>query len=696
MRFAILICFVALLLCRPGQAQDGDYPTLDALENLEVPRFDYAEMVERFSSRDTSFSPPASPPDLKLGDSESFFVIVSVGGGDRREEIVADLRAMTERVLIWVETAVDYPNWRAQALARSLESQVLDPVEALFQFAEPPGIDGDSRLTVVMIHAPEDTTLGYFPPASTLPQKLFSKSNEREMLVVNLALDDEYDFFDDILVETVAHEFSHILHHHQDPSEEIWLDEGLAGYAAYQASKALFSYQAMHEDAEDFLAAPNTGLTHWQAAPETGRKYGAASLFILYLTERFGKEIAARLLAEPADGWRSVDKALRDEYGASAEEVFADWVLANYFQDSRRGYGYRALDADLPPPQPVASFNSFPAVHKGELPQLSTDYFAVDVRGADALHLRLWQAADAQLIPATAPEGDYFAYAFASDTGNSRLTREFILTAPREAWLEFDIWYDLEYDGEYGYVTVSDDLGRTWRTLPSRYTTKSYTYEEFYEEGFNGSSRGWRAERVDLSAYTPGRVLIGFEVVSNIVTTYRGMAIDNLRIEALNFHEGFESPDDAWEYEGWARTDNRLPNKTWLQVAQDTGGELHVRRELAHGNGELIVDLLPGVSQVMAAVSPIAPVTSLRSEYELEAYLLDAAGEVLVVSRECSVTTTDPLNFRATPNGRKIGLLPEGTTVDALDKEGDWFQVEYNGAQGWVHGDYVNTAGECA
>ena len=103
------------------------------------------------------------------------------------------------------------------------------------------------------------------------------------------------------------------------------------------------------------------------------------------------------------DGWRAVEKVLREFEDVSAEEVFADWVLANLLLDSRRGYGYRALDADLTPPQPVASFNSFPANHEGELPQLSTDYFAVDVRGADELYLRLWQAPDAQFIPESAP-----------------------------------------------------------------------------------------------------------------------------------------------------------------------------------------------------------------------------------------------------------------------------------------------------
>ena len=74
--------------------------------------------------------------------------------------------------------------------------------------------------------------------------------------------------------------------------------------------------------------------------------------------------------------------------------------------------------------------------------------------------------------------------------------------------------------------------------------------------------------------------------------------------------------------------------------------------------------------------------------------MFDAAGAPMS-EPGCTVTTTDALNFRATPSGDKIGLVPMGAALDALDKDGDWFMVYYDGAQGWIHGDYVRTAGNC-
>ena len=317
-------------------------------------------------------------------------------------------------------------------------------------------------------------------------------------------------------------------------------------------------------------------------------------------------------------------------------------------------------------------------------------------RGADKLFLRLWQAPEAQLIDVAAPaEGDHFYYAAATDYSNSSLTRAFDLTGVRNAWLRFKLWHDLDKHSEYAYVTLSNNGGLTWETLSGTHTQSSRVYEDYYDQGFTGGTGNWLPERINLSAYAPGRILLRFEVMSNIATTYSGMAIDDMRIDAIGFRDDFESADDAWDAKGWMLTDNRLPNNTWLQAVQKNRDGLHLSRSLVTGKGDLTVDILPGVSQVLVAVSPVVPQTSLPTDYELEFYLMNAAGEIMVVTRECTVTTTDVLNFRAAPNGSKIGLIPQGTPVDALDRQGDWFMVDYGGRHGWIHADYVHTAGNC-
>jgi len=692
-RFQSLLLLLALCMALPARAQNTDYPTLDALAKLNVPAFRYTDMLGRMASSDPSYKAPAEPPQYEIGDLDFFWL--DFGENYNPKYVKVELRGMTRRVLIWADTTVDYPNWRAQALARQLESAVLDPTQRIFQFAEPPGVDGDARLTVAMIHDPDGTHLGYFSRRYALPKKLRAHANQREMLVVNLALDDEYDFYDEILLDVIAHEYLHILHYHSDFGEELWLDEALASYAGFQASKPYLSRSTGHIVADEFLAAPGVGLTQWQAVEDKSTKYGAGLLFIMYLTQRFGQDILPPLLADPANGWASVAKVLNEEAGAFADEVFADWVLANYFLNVHHGYGYRELDADLTPPEPSAAYNSFPASHESRLPQYSTDYIAVDARGAETLLMRLWQAPEARLVSANTGDGNHFYYAMTSDKSNSSLTRAFDLTAVNKAWLEYKVWYDLEDDIEYGFVTVSADGGETWDSLTGILMSSSDIYEDYYARGYTGRLANWITDRVNLSAYAPGQVLIRFEVLSGYGTSYRGMAIDDLRIKAIDFADDFETDDAAWIAEGWLRTDNRLPNRTWLQAVQESRDGLHVSRALLTGDGELRMEILPGVSQVLVALSPVVPGTGLPADYELELYLLDAAGEVMVVSRECTVTTTHVLNFRDGPNGTKIGLVPEGAALDALDREGDWYMVEHAGRQGWIHGDYVHKAGKC-
>ena len=693
MRIQTLILLLALSMQSLALSQEADFPTLAALAQLEIPPFSYPEMVGRMSDVDTTHVPPADPPVYKIGERDDFWL--SFGEDYERQYVSVELRGMTERVLIWAQSTLDYPNWRAQALAKHLESAVLDPMQRLFQFAEPPGVDGDSRLIVAMIYDPDGSQLGYFSDVYTRLKKFKAHGNEREMLVVNLARDDDYDFFDEILIGVVAHEYLHVLHHHSDYGEELWLDEALASYAGFQASKSYLSRSVEHAVADYFLEAPQTGLTQWQVDEDKSAKYGAGFLFIMHLTQRFGKDIAARLLAEKTNGWQSVDKVLRDEAQISADVAFADWVLANYFLDAGRGYGYRELDADLTRPEPSASYNSFPSARRGKLPQYSSDYIMVDVRGAVKLHLRLSQDAEAKLMAPIANDGDHVYYAVPTDMGHNRLTRRFDLSRTSAAHLQYHIWYDLDYDGEYAYVTLSEDNGESWRTLRGRNATSSTAYYDYYPDGYTGRSRYWRAEQINLSKYAPGNILLRFELMSDFATKYRGLAIDNLRIDTIGFHDSFEFPDDGWIAEGWIRTDNRLPNNTWLQVAQETRDGIEVSRSLISGSGDLSVDILPGVSQVLVAVSPVVPQTGLPTEYELELNLMNAAGEIMTVSRECTVTTTHVLNFRASPNGNKIGLVPKAAALDAFDREGDWFKVDYAGRQGWIHADYVHSAGNC-
>ncbi len=61
----------------------------------------------------------------------------------------------------------------------------------------------------------------------------------------------------------------------------------------------------------------------------------------------------------------------------------------------------------------------------------------------------------------------------------------------------------------------------------------------------------------------------------------------------------------------------------------------------------------------------------------------------------CRVTLADFLNFRATPGGQVMLVLPAGVSLSVLDWQGDWVQVDYYGRKGWLHSDYLTAQGDC-
>ena len=63
---------------------------------------------------------------------------------------------------------------------------------------------------------------------------------------------------------------------------------------------------------------------------------------------------------------------------------------------------------------------------------------------------------------------------------------------------------------------------------------------------------------------------------------------------------------------------------------------------------------------------------------------------------DCQVTTTHGLNFRDAPNGKRIGTVPQATTLATEERTQGWFKVEHEGATGWISADYVTTDGDCA
>ena len=59
------------------------------------------------------------------------------------------------------------------------------------------------------------------------------------------------------------------------------------------------------------------------------------------------------------------------------------------------------------------------------------------------------------------------------------------------------------------------------------------------------------------------------------------------------------------------------------------------------------------------------------------------------------VTLQYALNFRETPGGRIMRVLPAFVRLTAVERVPGWILVDWYGTRGWVSADYVETQGSC-
>ena len=99
--------------------------------------------------------------------------------------------------------------------------------------------------------------------------------------------------------------------------------------------------------------------------------------------------------------------------------------------------------------------------------------------------------------------------------------------------------------------------------------------------------------------------------------------------------------------------------------------------------GGLLCAIANGAGQVALVAGPPAPSapTALPPDYQ------SLSG--------CMVTLTDMLNFRASPGGEVMKVLPAFAKLTALERTAGWFHVDYHGARGWVSAMYVKPEGDC-
>ncbi|MBI1294874.1 hypothetical protein GC175_07945 [bacterium] len=562
------------------------------------------------------------PHNYAVGDREDFWV--SNLDTNTQFQITAELIYKTDVVYAWVEADKEFDLRNISRSIDTFSEESVPKVREFFGSEWSPGVDGDERLHILHATGMGSRVAGYYSSADQFSNLANQYSNQKEMFYISLEWlnrSRDYQYYETVL----AHEFQHMVHWYNDRNEETWVNEGMS-----ELAQEIAGYPPDTGFAGIFASDPDTQLNTWNdGISGNGAHYGSSYLFMAYLLQRFGEDATKAVVAHEANGVLGIPLALQEVgFDFSFEDLFADWVVANYVDDpdalgESGRFGYRQLAA----PQPAIDevHRRFPVdARESTVRNFGADYIAL--RGDGDITLHFEGETETRLADVTAYSGDWMWWSNRADDSNSRLTREFDFTEvepgdPIE--MEIRMWFDIETDYDYGYVVVSQD-GEKWTILPGQQTTTTNPSGNSFGHAYTDRSQGasgepvWITERFDLSDYAGEAVYVRLEYVTDDAVNEPGWFVDDIRIDAIDYVTDFEDGADGWESEGWLLTDNRLDQRWLLQVLILDGDELvDVQRIDVNEEGDASVNIssLGGNDEAILIISGATPFTTEVASY---------------------------------------------------------------------------------
>lgn len=320
--------------------------------------------------------PLTPPPDPEVGDSWVWWLWVHDPMPPHFEQHVCTVRGKSDRGYVvvrdleWnvsidqadVDSILDY--WENRSIGPYPDQGIYDVCS--FAFGDPPDeLDDDPRIYLLWFDF-KISADGFFFYFDQYPEGTFPgyQSNECEVLYLNTM--SQGGPSGAYMLAVVAHEFEHMIHWKYDEDEVSWVDEGLAELAMW--------FFGNPDNISGFNSNPDNDLTDWGG---TWADYIQTYLWSLYFFERYGGHPAIfAVVHEPANSIAGYNEVLA-EFGYSEDfaDVFAEWAVANFLDDTTLEDGrYGYTGDDLPPFSVSGSYSGYPVtdVYK------TVNYWAAD------------------------------------------------------------------------------------------------------------------------------------------------------------------------------------------------------------------------------------------------------------------------------------------------------------------------------
>ncbi|MBG0788492.1 MAG: immune inhibitor A [Anaerolineaceae bacterium] len=593
--------------------------TLQILEEELIPENDPSDLVQRLGGKSEI---PATDPDpdapYDVGAAKTFWVTNVVTNANF--QVDTTLAYADDILYIWVENNVEYHQASVDRLGSEFSEQIYPTNRAFFGSEWTPGIDNDPHIYFLFTGGVGGTILGYFSSADEIPKEAHPYSNAHEMFILNA---DNLNLSGEQIRSTLAHEFQHMIHWNVDRNEDTWLNEGFSMLAELLNDLPVGNHDTT------YIHNPDIQITSWGEPGESNiPHYGASFLFTAYLLDRFGEEVTQAIVESPLNGMESIDHVLQElaiidpltGETPTAEDIFADWVVANLLGEKSLALGRYAYgvypNAPLASPNPIITGCPSGKLNY-DVRQYGVDYIGIQCKGEWTLNFT--GNTEVGILPIDAYSGDYFFWSNMGDSSDMSLQQSFDLTnveAPVE--MTFQAWYDLEVDYDYVFVSATTD-GENWQILDTSSCTTRNPSGNSYGCGLNGVSNGWKLQAVDLSAYAGKEVTLRFDYITDAAVNGVGLAIDDIQIAAIDYSSDLEADEGGWQADGFVRIENVLPQS--FRVTLITyGDEINVIPLELNADNTLSTDLnlTDDIYQAVLVISGTTPVTRQSATYQVE------------------------------------------------------------------------------
>lgn len=588
----------------PKATDNGPAESMKTLEQQPVPENDLRELASRLEAKSNiPATLPEAAPVYKIGDEQKFWV----SNEDTNKQFQVDfvLRFKSDHLYFWIEKGLTYKEESLTKLGNAFETKIYPMDRKFFGSEWTPGIDNDPHLYVLYARNLGKNIAGYFSSLDSIHPLAHEYSNAHEMFKLNAdsqTLEAEYTY------SVLAHEFQHMIHWNRDRNEDTWVNEGFSELAVL-----LNGYDTGGFDGV-YARNPDIQLNDWpNDHSSTSPHYGASFLFMTYFLDRFGDKATQVVVGDPENGLESIDKVMKElaikdpktQKQIGADDIFADWVLATFIKDKKVEDGRFVYNIypQVPQLQTTEKIKTCPVdIQKRLVNQYGVDFITVECLGNYTLSFE--GSNEVGLTPADAHSGNYFFWSNKGDESDMTLTRSFDFSNVKSPIsLSYWTWYDLEKDYDYLFLEVSED-GSHWEILKTPSCTSSDPSGNSYGCGYNGESRNWIREEVDLSKYTGKKVQIRFEYITDAAVNGEGFLLDDISVSAAGYSNDFEKDAGGWKANGFVRIQNRLPQTFRLSLITQ-GRTTKVQYLTLNADQSLKIPLVIGgdVTKVVLAVS---------------------------------------------------------------------------------------------